>query len=1350
MARKAMDEAIEQQTLIPLDKEKGMFTSAIHLLDELSLQQLAGQMKDSVTVPVLNSAPARGRPVMQQIAAQRPALVIITQPGGAAALRENVVGAVEMAQTQGRSAIVLATDKASGRWLDSQEGLAGKVIRLSDLAQTPLAPGSTLVVAGAEKLAVRDALSVMDASLRGGVQVMMLDSGGRGGTGNALQTLEAAGIPRHPSAPDRRVDVSIRSVPDKRERYAALAQDYARLREHGEVVVAQVSGEREINALTTDIRSALREHGQLAEKSVTVSTLVPQWLDSKNRRQLDTYQEGMVMEQRTENSSVPARYTVDRVSPATRTLTLRDGQGGMQSLKLSALDSCWSLYRPETVEVAAGEQLTWLARQGKYRAGDTVTVTKVHQRAIEAEINGRTQMIHTDEPLKAGYGYVTTPGARMSERGVVLAAVSGSNTRAPVLNTLARSGEQVNMYTPLSQDEATRKLARSPLYRTALEQVNPQGQALDTALNSARDNLMSTGEKAVRQAVTLAQGSEVIFSRPDVMARALPLHPQITKAHVDAALSAQIKAGELIAVPGVKGAAQQLFITAASYDAEKRLIQLVAQGLDTQAPLLRNADPALFTGLTAGQQAAAMLMLESSDRFIGIQGYAGVGKTTQLKSVIAALDTLPADQKPEVVGLAPTHRAVGEMNEVGVKSQTLARFLMDTERRMQGGERPDFSKTLFLVDESSMVGNLDFADAMSRIAAGGGRAVLSGDRDQLLSVSSGAPFSLMQSRSALDTAIMKDIVRQTPALKPAVYALIERQVPAALETVRAQTPDIVPRTEGRWSPVASVMEIKQTREQREQEGDRVIQAIVTDFTGRTPDARAQTLIVTQTNDDKNAINRGVHDALSARGELGRSTTVSILDRVKTQPDRLKSVAGMAEQAGNIALINDRYYTIRAGQDSQKNGYVELVDDRGQAQVLSAFESSLRDVAVFSPRNITVSVGEKISFSRADKERGREANSHWTVSALTRDGDVHLSRGDDTRVLNPGDEMADRHIDYGYAGTAHKAQGASEKFVVMLAGVSSGRQALATLRDAYVALSRAKEHVQIYSDDLSKWESNLSRSEDRKTAHDILHVDADRQAAAAQGLWDNAKVPEDTALGRALVREFGNTGEARFVNGTHKYPAPHLAWPVFNDAGKLQALLLSEVWLGSEGTLDGISPSTRRFGSETGTNIVVRRSENGVTQMVTTLQEGRELAASMPEMGVVVVSGERPADRILRSLTGGIPLPVAEATAPAGNPTTTDIPDPLSQKTPEEQAVDKAIRDEARERANKDEGIRIPEPSRDATEKESAREIVRETEREQRLQEKDIHDATALQKQHNQQEQLRQLEREIVKEKIPGE
>ncbi|HGL4550184.1 TPA: conjugative transfer relaxase/helicase TraI [Klebsiella aerogenes] len=1361
MARSAIELAIEDQQLIPLDREKGLFTSSIHLLDELSLQQLAREMKSTVVVSggvLARSSPSA--PVMQQIEADRPSLAIVSQPGGAGGMRESVLAGVQLAQSQGRDVVVLATDRSSERWLAEQPGLTDKVITLKGLSEAPLPENSTLIVAGAEKLSVRDVLTVTDQALRAQSQLLLMDGGGRSGTGNALQTLEAAGVTRYRAETERTVAVSVVSEPDKRQRYTALAQDYAAMVSQGENVVVQASGEREQQSLTAALRQTLQEKGLLGSKTATIDTLVPQWLDSKNRRQLDTYREGMVLEQRAPDSRVSQRYTIDRVSAETRTLMLVGEDGQRQGMKLGQVDSSWTLYRSQTVNIAEGEKLTWMARQGKQRAGDSVTVTAVRKNSLVVEQDGQKRVIRTDEPLKAGYGYVTSPGKRVSEQGTVLAAVSGRDTGATMLNTLARSGEHIQLYTPLANDEAERRLSRSPLYRTALAQVNPQNGELADALSAAQEALMSPAEKAVRQAVSLTQGSDVVFSRPDVLANALPLHPSLRQGDVDQELARQVQTGEIIPVPGPKGIAQQLYVTAASYEAEKRVIRLVVEGLDTQAPLLRHADPALFAGLTSGQQQASGLILESTDRFIGIQGYAGVGKTTQLKTVLAALDTLPADQRPDVVGLAPTHRAVGEMADVGVKAQTLASFLMDMERRIQGGEKPDFSKTLFLVDESSMVGNRDMADAMGHIAAGGGRAVLSGDRDQLLPVDNGAPFTLLQERSPLDTAIMQDIVRQSPALKPAIESVIARQVPAALDTIRSVTPDTVPRTPGRWSPTQSVVAIPQTKEQKEEQGDRVIQAIVDDFTGRTPEARDNTLIVTQTNADKNAINTAIHAQLQERGELGREVTITVLDRVKTQTDRLKSVAGMAAQHGNIALINDRYYTIRAGQDSRQNGYVELIDETGQAQALSAFESSLRDIAVFKPREIAVSVGEKVSFSRSDRERGREANSNWTVTGVTKDGELQLTQGEDTRTLNPNADLADRHLDYGYAGTTHKAQGAGALYVIMLAGVDGARAALASMRDAYVGLSRVKVHVQVYTDNLGKWLKKVSQPAERLTAHDVLLTDDDRQAATAQQLWEKATPLSDSALGRALAAQLPEAGEARFIHGSRKYPAPHVALPVHDASGVQRAVLLREVQLDSDGRLRGLSDNARLLGSEDATLVIFRQSETGLTRQATDLAEARQLGLQHPGDGIAVVRGESPTDAIMKRLSGGLVLPDSADIPrhPGSNPA--DTPDPVSLKTPEEQRMAKALAEEARRRQQPEAVPHLPDDAErpDAlqqAERAESRALQREAEQSRLQEQVGLSQVTQQDRQQTRQresvtDQLHRVEREIVKEKEIGE
>lgn len=91
--------------------------------------------------------------------------------------------------------------------------------------------------------------------------------------------------------------------------------------------------------------------------------------------------------------------------------------------------------------------------------------------------------------------------------------------------------------------------------------------------------------------------------------------------------------------------------------------------------------------------------------------------------------------------------------------------------------------------------------------------MLSGDTDQLQSISPGQPFRLMQQRSAADVAIMKEIVRQVPELRPAVYSLIDRDIDRALATIEQVTPERVPRKEGAWVPGSSVVEFTPTQEE---------------------------------------------------------------------------------------------------------------------------------------------------------------------------------------------------------------------------------------------------------------------------------------------------------------------------------------------------------------------------------------------------------------------------------------------------------------------------------------------------------------------------------------------------------
>ncbi|CQJ05409.1 conjugative transfer relaxase/helicase TraI domain-containing protein [Yersinia frederiksenii] len=344
----------------------------------------------------------------------------------------------------------------------------------------------------------------------------------------------------------------------------------------------------------------------------------------------------------------------------------------------------------------------------------------------------------------------------------------------------------------------------------------------------------------------------------------------------------------------------------------------------------------------------------------------------------------------------------------------------------------------------------------------------------------------------------------------------------------------------------------------------------------------------------------------------------------------------------------------------------------------------------------------------------------------------------------------RHLDYAYAGTAHKAQGASGSFVIVLAGVTGTRKYLASHSDAYVALSRMKSHVQVYTDDLTKWSAAVSRAGSRKTAHDVLHAGDDRQTQTGNRLWEQAKPLAVNGLGRALLRDSGlsEQGEARFISGSKKYPSPHVAWPAYDTNGRQSGVWLDDVRLNDDGYLQGLAGKGRLLGSENSSFVVLQQSQNGETQLAKDVDSAMAMARALPESGVVVQIGETPPAYRVEAVTQGS-LPV---TSPENPPASPQTDAPLSLKTPEEQAREQAEKAEA----NRQRGMPVdvekasPPTGMADAEKQLAREIQQEKQTAVQRQQQHTEQVTTLERQHRQQQALQQLEREIVKEKTLGE
>ena len=1258
-ARAGIEAAIEGQRLIPLDREKGIFTSDIHLLNELSVHQLARTAVAEQTVLVFpERAKERDMPAGDAVSVltqDKSPVAILSGRGGAQTLRERTEDVAMMARAQGREVMVIAADGRSGQFLAESPHLAGQVMLRTQMnADTVLPVQGTVIVDRAERLSLKETVLLQEKALSAGAQLIFMDTENRQGTGNALSVLKEADIPQYRFYGTQLPAVRLVSEADKRSRYSQLAQDYVHLSAEGRDVVAQVTGAREQQQLTEVIRDTRREAGELGREQVTLRVLEPVWLDSKTRHQRDNYRPRMVMEQWDAEKKTMTRHTIDRVAEATNSLVLQGEDGTRLTLKVTQLDGSWSLYRSRTLEVSEGDRVRALGRElkGAIKAKEQFTVAGFENGVVRLRGGDRELRLPVERAVKLAHDYVEGTGAGTSASRTVLAAVGPRGLNKQTLNALAQSGSDIRIYTPLEGRQAARKVESVSAVRLASDQVRQSTgeENLDTAIQASRDRLMSDAEQAVSLAIPRAQQGQVHLSEIALLSEAVKSGQPLTDVRTE--IARQVDSGDLIQLDSVSGAGNRVLVPRVAYEMEKTIIRHIAEGKDAVPPLMALTPASVLAGLTVGQREATRTVLENTDRFMAIQGYAGVGKTTQFRAVMGALNTLSESVRPQVVGLGPTHRAVHEMREAGVDARTLASFLSETRLAIQGGETPDFRNMLFLTDESSMVGNRDMAELYQLVAAGGGRMVSSGDTAQLQAISTGQPFRLVQQRSAIDTVVMQEIVRQTPALRPAIESIIAGQVDTSLRQVDDVSPQQVPRQEGAWVPGNSVMEIRAPKNGHEQDTPAadgqtltpeqlslvrtdIIEAIRDDWMGRSPEAQQQTLVVAELNADRHAINDAIHAARHEKGDTGaEERTFTVLEPLRVPDNALRAAETFAEYTGAVAMMNERYWTV-AEVDTQ-DAVVTLRNADGESVLISPQQNTAQDISLFTPRDLTISQGDRVRFTRSDTDRGYVANSLWEVAGFTDDGAIRFRQGDQEKIVDPQAMTEDRHIDLAYALTVYGVQGASERFAIALTGTEGGRKRMASLESTYVTLSRAKEHVQVYTDDLAGWSTDARHSNAGQTAHDLLHQKSDHESDTGNRLLATASRLDKTALGRRVLAENGLEGEtmARFIAAGRKYPTPYVALPAWTRHGKEAGALLTEIRIEDDGMRVVLSDESRLRGGEDAQFAGLQASRNGQTLIADDAQTALRLAQENPESGVVIrLHGE---ERLLNAarLTGG--------------------------------------------------------------------------------------------------------------------
>lgn len=492
--------------------------------------------------------------------------------------------------------------------------------------------------------------------------------------------------------------------------------------------------------------------------------------------------------------------------------------------------------------------------------------------------------------------------------------------------------------------------------------------------------------------------------------------------------------------------AGERYTTEAAQQRERDILSVAERGRGTITPIMdqHQVERALVnSGLNDGQRAAATLVLSTEDRIVAIQGTAGTGKTTMLREAKG----LAESQGYRVQGLAPSAAAARELSNAGIFSQTLAAFGAKAHAGLN-------NKTVLLVDESGMVAAKDMHQILQAAEASGARVVLIGDTQQLKAVEAGRPFAQLQ-EAGIARVKMGEIQRQTDMqLKHAVELAAKGNVEHSLVVLSKH-----------------VQQIDSDRDRHAQ--------IAKDYVALAPQDRADTLVVAGTHQARTAINENVRSEL---GLAGKGMDVLILTR--NDLTQAQARMSLSYQPGDVIEAKKPYESLgmqRGDMARVIDGEAGIVNlERADGQRVSWRPAIQTNMLAYRESVRELSAGDQIRFTSNNHAENLINGERATVTSI--DGErqtVTLQKADGSDIRL--DTSRPLHLDHGYCSTVHAAQGQTAERILIDADTKS-----TTSNESlyYVAISRARSEVVIYTDDKEMLPEAMGREDFKHAALDI--------------------------------------------------------------------------------------------------------------------------------------------------------------------------------------------------------------------------------------------------------------------------
>ena len=497
---------------------------------------------------------------------------------------------------------------------------------------------------------------------------------------------------------------------------------------------------------------------------------------------------------------------------------------------------------------------------------------------------------------------------------------------------------------------------------------------------------------------------------------------------------------------------------------ELEIVLAAKLGKSAHSSLMPDYAPA--DSLTAEQRKAVDHIARSCGFITLFRGGAGTGKSFTLKEVERGLSSAGHP----VVVLAPQRQQVRDLQADDLPAQTLAQVLTTQ------GIPP---RAVVILDEAGQVGGRELHTLVKLVQAQHGRLILSGDTRQQGAVTASDALRAIEDYAGLKPAEIHAIRRQDP--KRAKTSAEKRFVRGYRAAVKAAAAGEIESSFDRLDRLGCV---------REYAPDERHATLAREYSAAL-DRGESTLAVAQTWTEVHRVNDAIRTELKASGRLTDGQTLTAFRPLNW--DEAQKRDARFYEAGHHAVFLKRYGRFAKGDVRE----IAAANEHGLVLIKNGRRSTMsyryaERITVASSSRLEIAPGDRLQL----KLNGRSVEGHAfnngdlvTVRDIRPGGALRVvDAAGGVKTLAPAQHVFTR----GYAVTAYASQGKTVDTVLL--SDSACRSAI-NRNEWYVAISRGRRKVVVFTEDKAELRANIRRSGDRELAlslkPDVL-ANAERQ------------------------------------------------------------------------------------------------------------------------------------------------------------------------------------------------------------------------------------------------------------------